>query len=329
MRTAEEDLIAALRSGDRSALARAITLVESRRPEDRERATALLQALSPSTSSLRIGITGIPGAGKSTLIDALGAALIARGHRVAVLAVDPSSQRSGGSILADKTRMQRLATEPRAFVRPTATGGTLGGIALRTRETMLLCEAAGHDRVLVETVGAGQNELDVDQVTDITMLLLIAGAGDELQGIKRGIMESADVVVVTKSDSAPSALVSAAMNDLRHALQLMPLRNGRRPPVHRCSALTGEGITELADLLEDLGAGIRSTGAMLHRRNAQAVHWLHAGLGQALLEHALRDRRVAGALPGLEAEVASGTLDPAVAVDRLMNLIRTGDAPPP
>lgn len=329
MRTAEEDLIAALRSGDRSALARAITLVESRRPEDRERATALLQALSPSMSSLRIGITGIPGAGKSTLIDALGAALIARGHRVAVLAVDPSSQRSGGSILADKTRMQRLATEPRAFVRPTATGGTLGGIALRTRETMLLCEAAGHDRVLVETVGAGQNELDVDQVTDITMLLLIAGAGDELQGIKRGIMESADVVVVTKSDSAPPALVSAAMNDLRHALQLMPLRNGRRPPVHRCSALTGEGITELADLLEDLGAGIRSTGAMLHRRNAQSVHWLHAGLGQALLEHALRDRRVAGALPGLEAEVASGTLDPAVAVDRLMNLIRTGDAPPP
>ncbi|HQW87309.1 MAG TPA: methylmalonyl Co-A mutase-associated GTPase MeaB [Flavobacteriales bacterium] len=329
MRPEEEDLIAALRSGDRSALARAITLVESRRPEDRARLSAVLAALTDPIASLRIGITGIPGAGKSTLIDALGSALLDRGHRVAVLAVDPSSQRSGGSILADKTRMHRLSTDPRAFVRPTATGGTLGGIALRTRETMLLCEAAGYDRVLVETVGAGQNESDVDRVTDLTVLLLIAGAGDELQGIKRGIMESADVVVVTKTDMAPPAMVGAAVNDLVHALQLMPLRDGRRSPVLRCSAITGEGVDELASLLEDLGAQCRSTGSLMRRRNDQAVHWLHAGLGQALLEHALRDERLAAALPGLEARVSTGAIDPAVAVDQLMNLFRTGDAPPP
>lgn len=329
MRTEDEDLITALRSGDRSALARAITLVESRRPEDRSRLMALLAMLTDHGGSLRIGITGIPGAGKSTLIDALGAALIDRGHRVAVLAVDPSSQRSGGSILADKTRMHRLATDPRAFVRPTATGGTLGGLALRTRETLLLCEEAGYDRVLVETVGAGQNESDVDRVTDLTVLLLIAGAGDELQGIKRGIMEAADVVVVTKTDAAPPALVNAAVSDLEHALHLMPLRDGRRPPVLRCSALTGEGIADLAGLLEELGRRCGSTGALQRRRNAQAAHWLHTGLRQALLDRALQDPRLAGALPGLEAQVSAGTLDPAVAVDRLMGLLRTGGAPPP
>ena len=329
MRADEVDLIAALRSGDRSALARAITLVESRRPDDRARLAAMLSTLTTPGGSLRIGITGIPGAGKSTLIDTLGSALLNRGHRVAVLAVDPSSQRSGGSILADKTRMLRLSTDPRAFVRPTATGGTLGGIALRTRETMLLCEAAGYDRVLVETVGAGQNESDVDRVTDLTVLLLIAGAGDELQGIKRGIMESADVVVVTKTDMAPPAMVGAAVNDLVHAIQLMPLRDGRRPPVLRCSAVTGEGVDELADLLEDLGARSRSSGSLMRLRHAQAVHWLHAGLGQALLEHALRDERLAAELPGLEAQVSAGAIDPAVAVDRLMRLFRTGGAPPP
>ena len=329
MRTEDEDLITALRSGDRSALARAITLVESRRPEDRSRLMALLALLADHAESLRIGITGIPGAGKSTLIDALGSALLDKGHRVAVLAVDPSSHRSGGSILADKTRMHRLSTDARAFVRPTATGGTLGGIALRTRETMLLCEEAGYDRILVETVGAGQNESDVDRVTDLTVLLLIAGAGDELQGIKRGIMEAADVVVVTKTDAAPSALVNAAVNDLVHALHLMPLRDGRRPPVLRCSAMTGVGIAELAALLEELGARCRTMGTLLERRRQQAIHWLNAGLGQALLEHALRDERLAGVLPGLQARVAAGDLDPAVAVDHLMRLLRTGDAPPP
>lgn len=329
MGTEEQDLIAAIRSGDRGALARAITLVESRRLEDRARLSALLGTLTGLGASLRIGITGIPGAGKSTLIDALGSALLNRGHRVAVLAVDPSSQRTGGSILADKTRMHRLSTDPRAFVRPTATGGTLGGLALRTRETMLLCEAAGYDRVLVETVGAGQNESDVDRVTDLTVLLLIAGAGDELQGIKRGIMESADVVVVTKMDLAPPAMVGAAVNDLVHAIQLMPLRDGRRPPVLRCSAITGEGVDELADLLEDLGDQCMSTGSLMQRRNRQAVYWLHAGLGQALLGHALQDERLAAALPGLEAQVSTGAIDPTVAVDRLMRLFRTGGAPPP
>ncbi len=323
------DAIAALRSGDRSALARAITLVESRRPDDRARLAALLAACGAPPDSLRIGITGIPGAGKSTLIDALGMALLEAGHRVAVLAVDPSSSRSGGSILADKTRMHRLATDPRAFVRPTAAGGTLGGIALRTRETMLLCEAAGYDRVLVETVGAGQNELDVERVADLTVLLLIAGAGDELQGIKRGIMEAADVVVVTKTDSAPPALVQAAVNDLAHAIQLLPLRDGRRPAVLRISALTGEGVGALADHLEELARGVRAKGTLAARRHAQAVHWLHAGLGQALLERALQDVRVAGALPHLEQEVARGAMDPVVAVDRLMALLRTGDGPPP
>lgn len=329
MADADEDLVAALRCGDRSALARAITLVESRRPQDRARLTRLLALLGADRPGLRLGITGIPGAGKSTLVDALGMALLTRGRRVAVLAVDPSSQRSGGSILADKTRMARLATDPRAFVRPTAAGGTLGGLALRTREALLLCEAAGFDRVLVETVGAGQNELDVEHVTDLTVLLLVAGTGDELQGIKRGIMEAADVVVLNKTDSAPPALVQAAVNDLTQALRLLPPRDGRRPPVLRCSALTGDGIAALADVLEDLGARALADGTLAHRRRAQAVHWLHAGLGQALLEHALQDRRLARALPELEAAVADQGLDPVVAVDRLMALFRKGDAPPP
>ena len=182
--------------------------------------------------------------------------------------------------------------------------------------------------MLVETVGAGQNESDVDRVTDLTVLLLIAGAGDELQGIKRGIMESADVVVVTKMDLAPPAMVGAAVNDLVHAIQLMPLRDGRRPPVLRCSAITGEGVDELADLLEDLGDQCMSTGSLMQRRNRQAVYWLHAGLGQALLGHALQDERLAAALPGLEAQVSTGAIDPTVAVDRLMRLFRTGGAPP-
>ncbi len=329
MAVADQDLIAALRTGDRSALARAVTLVESRRPGDRARLTTLLGGLNGQPSGLRIGITGIPGAGKSTLVDALGMALLDRGHRVAVLAVDPSSPRSGGSILADKTRMTRLATDPRAFVRPTAAGGTLGGVALRTREALLLCEAAGFDRVLVETVGAGQNELDVERVTDLTVLLLVAGTGDELQGIKRGIMEAADVVVLNKTDSAPPAQVQAAVNDLTLALRLLPPREGGRPPVLRCSALSGDGIDRLADALEDLGARATASGILAQRRRAQAVHWLHAGLGQALLEEALQDQRLAAALPEMEQAVAQMGLDPLVAVDRLMALLRTGGAPPP
>ncbi|MFZ1692579.1 MAG: methylmalonyl Co-A mutase-associated GTPase MeaB, partial [Flavobacteriales bacterium] len=215
------DLVPMLRQGDRAALGRAITLIESGRQADESAAQELISACLPwSGNALRLGITGIPGVGKSTLIDALGIWLIGQGHRVAVLAIDPSSARSGGSILGDKTRMERLSQHEAAFIRPSPTSGMLGGVARRTREAIILCEAAGYDRILIETVGAGQNELEVDQLADLNLLLLIAGAGDELQGIKRGIMESADVIAFTKCDGDARTAAEAARRDLRGAIQL-------------------------------------------------------------------------------------------------------------
>lgn len=325
MVTHNEDLLHALRAGNRVALARAITLVESTRTTDREAALWLLQAAMPHTgSALRLGITGVPGVGKSTLIDAFGRHAIAQGRRVAVLATDPSSPRTAGSILGDKTRMELLARSDQAFIRPTPSSGMLGGVALRTRETILLCEAAGYDLILVETVGVGQSELDVDGMTDLNLLLTIAGAGDELQGIKRGIMESADVVVITKSDSLEPKALAATRNALRQAIPLLPIReSGRRPEVVTTDGLSGSGIDSLWKLVTDLATTDVANGFQKARRMQQNVHWMQRAV-QDGLQQLLRGT------PGMESqmnelvqEVSNGHMHPLQAAHRILEHFRT------
>lgn len=315
----------------RVALGRAITLVESERPQDRVLADALVERCLPLAGhTLRVGITGIPGVGKSTLIDALGMALLAQGHRVAVLAVDPSSVRTGGSILGDKTRMERLSNAEGAFIRPTPTGGDLGGVARRTRETMVLCEAAGFDRVLVETVGVGQSELEVDRMTDLTLLLMIAGAGDELQGIKRGIMEAADLVALTKADTDADGRMRTAVNDLRQAIALLPLRpSGRHPEVVLTSAVNGRGIDTLVERLDALHQADLASGHFTRRRQEQDLHWLDKATADALLRAFHADERVREALMHLRADVRSGRRSAHAAAEELVRLFRTGGAPRP
>ena len=263
-----ERLSEAIRAGDRRALARAITLVESTRPDHRAGAERLLEALLPHAGrSVRIGITGVPGVGKSTFIERFGLHVIGQGHRIAVLAVDPSSKRSGGSILGDKTRMQDLSTNRDAYIRPSPAGATLGGVARRTREAMLVCEAAGFDVVLVETVGVGQSETAVADMVDMFVLLLLPGGGDELQGIKRGIVELAELVIVNKADGdlADAALRTAA--DYRNALRLLrPPSPNWRVAVERCSALTGEGIPEVWRTVERYREVLGATGEIASRR---------------------------------------------------------------
>jgi LAO/AO transport system kinase len=315
----------------RVALARAITLVESDRPQDRGLADALVERCLPLAGrTLRVGITGIPGVGKSTLIDALGMALLAQGHRVAVLAVDPSSVRTGGSILGDKTRMERLSNAEGAFIRPTPTGGDLGGVARRTRETMVLCEAAGFDRVLVETVGVGQSELEVDRMTDLTLLLMIAGAGDELQGIKRGIMEAADLVALTKADTDADGRMRTAVNDLRQAIALLPTRpSGRHPEVVLTSAVNGRGIDTLVEQLDALYRSDLASGHFVRRRQEQDLHWLDKATADALLRAFHADERVREALMRSREDVRTGRRSAHAAAEELVRLFRTGVAPRP
>src|SRR5215213_5994646 len=257
-------------SGDRAALARAITLMESRRPDHREAARALLQELMPRTGrAVRIGITGVPGVGKSTAIDTLGSMLTEAGHKVAVLAVDPSSSRTGGSILGDKTRLARLAVDPNAFIRPSPSSGTLGGVAAKTRETMLLCEAAGFDVILVETVGVGQSETAVADLTDFFLVLMLPGAGDELQGIKKGILELADMIAVNKADDA-GARAAAAAAEYRAALHILaPASATWTPPVVTVSGLTGQGLKEAWTKVLDHRARLEAVGELQAKRRAQ------------------------------------------------------------
>jgi len=314
-----------LREGDRGALARAITLIESTRPDDRASAARLLsKALPHSGNALRLGITGIPGVGKSTLIDVFGRHAIDRGHRVAVLATDPSSQRSGGSILGDKTRMEELSRSASAFIRPTPSSGLLGGVARRTRETIVLCEAAGYDLILVETVGVGQSELEVDRMTDLTMLLMIPGAGDELQGIKRGIMESADVIVLTKAAGPDPALHRAARSALLNAIAFLPARdNGRRPEVLLTDALTGTGMPELVTHMIDLGNADVANGYRTHRRQQQNVAWMHHALREGLIERLLQEEASAERISSLEERVRRGEIGPFQAATHILDGFRT------
>lgn len=301
-----------LKEGDRAALGRAITLIESGRGTDREQARKLLRLCQQQNGQAqRIGITGIPGVGKSTLIDALGMQLIGKGHRVAVLAIDPSSVRSGGSILGDKTRMDRLSNEANAFIRPSPTGGTLGGVARRTRETILLCEAAGYDRILIETVGVGQSELEVDRLCDLNVLLMIAGAGDELQGIKRGIMESADLVVFTKADGDAKQRAEAAARDLRHALAMLPpRRKEEKVPILLTSATEGKGITELIDAIDRLFAVDEASGRSRARRQQQALYWFQQAIEEELLRRFNNDPAIQQLRLEKEEEIRSGKKSP-------------------
>ncbi|MBO0709147.1 MAG: methylmalonyl Co-A mutase-associated GTPase MeaB, partial [Candidatus Dormibacteraeota bacterium] len=268
-----------VRAGDRAALGRAITLVESTRDDHRAQAAALLGELGEGAASTRrVGITGVPGVGKSTFVDALGTLLLEAGRRVGVLAVDPSSARTGGSILGDKTRMPRLATDERAFVRPSPTGGTLGGVARATRETMALLEAAGHDVVLVETVGIGQAEIEVANMVDTFLVLALARSGDELQGIKKGVLELADVIAVNKADQGHEEEAGAAAAELRQAIHLLQGGEGSwTTPVLTCSALEERGLEEVWAAVERHRAALQASGELDRRRRRQRVRWMWAG----------------------------------------------------
>lgn len=309
--------------GERAALARAITLVELRRSDHRQRAQALLQSLLPRTgNAFRVGITGVPGVGKSTTIDELGTYLTGQGHKVAVLAVDPSSSRTGGSILGDKTRMARLAVDPNAFVRPSPSGGTLGGIAAKTRETMLLCEAAGFDVVLVETVGVGQSETAVADLTDTFLVLMLPGAGDELQGIKKGVLELADIVAVNKADGDNIPRARAAASEYRAALHLLGARQAHwSPPVLTYSALTGNGVPEVWEQVELHRQKCEAAGSFQATRQAQQVRWMWTLLNERLNARVMTDASVKARLPALEEAVAQGTLAPAIAAAEIAHLI--------
>jgi LAO/AO transport system kinase len=299
--------------GDRRALARAITLVESTRPDHRADAEALLEEVLPSVGgAVRVGISGAPGAGKSTFIEALGTHLVGHEHRVAVLAVDPSSTRSGGSILGDKTRMEQLTRSPDAFVRPSPTGGTLGGVARRTREAMLLCEAAGFDVVLVETVGVGQSEVKVAAMVDLFLVLVAPGGGDQLQGLKRGIMELADLVVVNKADGDLAAIAAHTAADYAAALHLVrPRIAAWVPRVLTCSALMGSGISEVWDAVGEFRAAV--AGELPALRAAQSREWMWSEVTDSLLDALTADATTADLARRLEGEVAAGTTTPTAA----------------
>jgi len=316
-------LAAGIRAGDRATLARAITLIESKRADHRAQAHQLVQQLLPATGqAIRLGITGAPGAGKSTTIDALGTYLTEHGHKVAVLAVDPSSSRTGGSILGDKTRMARLAIDPKAFIRPSPSSGTLGGVAAKTRETMLLCEAAGYDVVLVETVGVGQSETAVADMTDFFLVLMVAGAGDELQGIKKGIVELADMIAVNKADGDNVARARAAAADYRGALNILTPRSATwAPPVVTYSALTGDGIAPLWAQIERHKKLMSASGELAEKRREQQVKWMWTMLEERLTARLRSDPAIRAKVRHAEAQVAAGALAPTLAVEEIAALL--------
>lgn len=307
-------------SSNRLVLSRAITLVESRLPADAELGQAVLAGVHAQTGkATRVGITGVPGVGKSTFIEAFGTHLIEQGHRVAVLAVDPTSQRSGGSLLGDKTRMETLSMNPRAYIRPTPAGDSLGGVAHRTRETLLLCEAAGYDVVLIETVGVGQSETLVHGMVDFFLLLMLAGAGDELQGMKRGIMELADALAITKADGENAKAADRARVEYQNALHLFPpTGTGWFPPVITCSAQTGMGIPDVWQLIQDHQQLTAQSGHRDRRRQEQQLTWFRTYLRQRLESQFFAQPGMTAKLKKMEAEVREGTMLPVQAVEELL-----------
>jgi len=314
-------LIEGIRAGDRRALARAITLAESTRDDHRADADIILDAMLPATGhAVRLGISGPPGVGKSTFIEAFGNHIIATGSRVAVLAVDPSSRRTGGSILGDKTRMEELSRRPEAFIRPSPGRGQLGGVARRTREAMLLCEAFGFDAVIVETIGVGQSEVAVADMVDLFMLLVAPGGGDELQGIKRGIMELADLVVVNKADGDLAPAAGRTRADYNAAVHLLrPKWRSWETEVMAVSALTGHGVPEVWDAIERFTAQVGQSGELDAARARQATAWLWSEIGDTLLDRFRADPTVIGLLSDMESRVSSGQITPTMAATRLLD----------
>jgi LAO/AO transport system kinase len=313
-----------LRAGHRAALARAITLIESRRGDHQAAARDLVQELLRDTGkAVRVGITGSPGVGKSTTIDALGMFLIEHGHKVAVLAVDPSSARTGGSILGDKTRMARLAASDSAFIRPSPASGTLGGVAAKTREAMLLCEAAGFDVVLVETVGIGQSETAVCDMTDFFLALMLPGAGDELQGIKKGLVELADMIAINKADGDNIKRANLAAAEYRGALHILTPRSEHwQPPVTIYSALTESGIDTLWQKILDHRTAMNTSGEFAARRQGQQVKWMWSMLEQRMMARLRSDASVRAKVKRIEAEVAAGRTSPALAAEQVADWLR-------
>jgi LAO/AO transport system kinase len=312
----------AIRAGDRVALARAITLVESAKPEDQGAAQELMEGLLPYTGkSIRVGISGVPGAGKSTLIDQLGLNLVAQGHKVAVLAVDPTSTRSGGSILGDKTRMGRLASEANAFIRPSPAGDSLGGVTKTTRETINLAEAAGYDVVLVETVGIGQSETAVSNMVDIFVVVGIPGAGDELQGIKRGLLELADIIAVNKADGDNLPRAERAAMEYKTGLHILAAGNpGWSPSVLIVSAKENTGLDTLWTKIKERNVELKASGALAKRRAEQAVQWMREIFDQRLLAAFKGSSKAAAHWSEMEEKVRSGTLSPGAAAESLAKL---------
>lgn len=317
-----EALAAAVLAGDRRALAQAITLVESTRSDHRADANDLLERLIPHAgNSIRLGISGVPGVGKSTFIEALGNHLIDAGHKVAVLTVDPSSAISGGSILGDKTRMEMLSRRSQAYIRPSPSGGTLGGVTRRSREALILCEAAGFDVVIVETVGVGQSETSVANMTDMFVLLLLPGGGDELQGIKRGIMELADLILINKADGELQKLAERSAGEYRRALRLLhPRSAGWTVDVRTCSSTDGHGIGEAWEVMQQHNTLLESNGQLVARRADQARDWMWSEVNGNLLAALQNDPGVREKIPILEAAVGAGELPPVAAANTLLEL---------
>jgi LAO/AO transport system kinase len=310
-----EDYVKGVTARDLTTLGRAITLVESNAPRHQIKAQQVLQELLPKTGrAKRIGITGIPGAGKSTFIEALGCSLIQQGRRVAVLAIDPSSTRTGGSILADKVRMEKLGREPHAFIRPSPAGGSLGGVARKTREAIMLCEAAGYDVIIVETVGVGQSEITVRSMVDCFMVLMIAGAGDEMQGIKKGIIELADMLIINKADGDNRVRCMATLAEMKRVLPYLHTSSvGWKTPALLASALEGSGIGEVWRVTEQFFKTLRATGEIDIRRKEQSVEWMHSLIMESLQTQFYQRDDVKSRLRHIESEVAAGQMPPLAA----------------
>ncbi|MEM9316448.1 MAG: methylmalonyl Co-A mutase-associated GTPase MeaB [Pseudomonadota bacterium] len=317
--------VQALRAGQRRALAKAITLVESSLPAHRDAAQQLLEEILPETgNSVRIGISGVPGVGKSTFIEAFGQFLVQQGYRLAVLAVDPSSPMAGGSIMGDKTRMEALSREENVFIRPSPSGGTLGGVAQKTRESVLLCEAAGFDIILVETVGVGQSEFQVAGMVDFFMLLMLPGGGDELQGIKKGIMELAHALVINKADGDAQRLAAITQSQYQSALSLLRSDSHWAPEVRLCSALESRGLEEVWEMIERFVSTTRDAGEFDAKRERQSRLWLEQLVEGMLLERLAASETVRRARPGLEAAVDAKQMTPLSAARRILSLLDAG-----